>query len=163
MKRAPILFLAGLLVLAACDQKGNASLAQKNFLMRLKRAQDTISIFSGQPEIKTRIITNMSKYVRDTALTLKGWNFKVTAIKGPEIDLQSPEIGDTTASNVKFTMLVPQSDAKLKDEAAKLKVGDKIMVDGEMAMKTDDGKISMSSYFTSDSAKVIKFVPTGIK
>ncbi len=162
MKRIPILFLAGLFLLTACDQKGKVPMSQSNFMMRLKRSQDTVTLFSRQKEIQTRIITNMGKYVANN-LNFTGWSFSVENINGQTLDLKVPAPKDTTGYNTKFVLFIPQDDAKIKEETAKLKVGDLIKVDGEIAMKTAEGKISMTDYFTSDSAKFIKIIPTQIK
>lgn len=163
MKRIPILFLAGLFLFSACEQKRKAPRTQVNFLMRLKRAQDTAKVFTHQEAIRTRIVTNMSKYLRDSALSFTDWTFKVTGTSPSQVNLQSTDIGDTTASNVKFAMLLSQADAKIKEKVASLKTDEVIKVSGEMNMKTPDGKISMTSYFNPDSAQVIKFIPKAIK
>ncbi|PWG79614.1 hypothetical protein [Pararcticibacter amylolyticus] len=159
MKRKPILFLAGLLFLIACGQKASVPRSQSDFVMRLKRAQDTVKIFQHQKELQARIITNMGKYVANN-LTFKHWTFKVENISDLGLDLKVPAPKDTTGYNVKFVMPV---SPEVKDAASKLKVGDLIKVDGEIAMKTPEGKISMNDYFQSDSAKFIKIAPTLIQ
>lgn len=162
MKRIPVLFLAGLLMLAACDQKGKVPKSQSDFVMRLKRAQDTVTLFQHQKELQTRIITNMGKYVANN-MNFTDWAFKVERINGETVDLKVPAPTDTTGYNVRFAMLVPEGDAKLQGQVSKLKVGDLIKADGELAMKTADGKISMNEYFQSDSAKFIKIIPKQLK
>lgn len=153
--------MACILFLMSCEQKADPS--QKQFLVRLKQTQDTVNIFQNKEVLKTRVITNLNKYVRDHALTFKNWTFNVENITADKLDLKSAEVGDSTIYGVRFAMLVPQNDATLKDAIAKLKVGDKIAVNGEMAMKTEDGKVSMNSYFESDSTKFIKLLPREIK
>lgn len=161
MKRIPILFLAGVLLLAACE-KGKVPRTQSDFLMRLKRAQDTVTLFSNQKELQTRIITNMSKYVA-VNMNFTDWSFAVENINDQTLDLKTPAPKDTTGYNTKFVMVIPQDDAAIKDKVAKLKQGDLIKVDGEIDMKTEDGKVSMNSYFASDSAKFIKIIPKQVK
>ena len=162
MKRIPILFLAVMFILAACDQKGKVPQSQTDFLMRLKRSQDTATLFSHQKEIQMRIITNMSKYVASN-LNFTGWSFKVEKVNGDMLDLKTPAPADTTGFNTKFVMLTSAADAKVKDALAKVKEGDVINVDGEIDMKTADGKISMTNYFTTDSAHYIKLLPKQVK
>lgn len=153
--------MACILFLMSCEQKADPS--QKQFLVRLKQTQDTVNIFQNKEVLKTRVITNLNKYVRDHALTFKNWTFNVENITADQLDLKSTEVGDSTIYGVRFAMLMPQNDDALKGKIAKLKVGDKIAVDGEMAMKTEDGKVSMNSYFQSDSTKFIKLLPKEIK
>lgn len=162
MKRIPVLFLAGLLILAACDQKGKVPKSESDFVMRLKRAQDTVTLFQHQKELQTRIITNMGKYVANN-INFKDWSFKVEGVNDQTVDLKVPAPADTTGYNVQFVMLVPEDDAKIQEQVSKLKAGDLIKVDGELAMKTDEGKVSMTGYFQSDTAKFIKIIPTQIK
>lgn len=152
--------LACLLILMSCERKADPS--QKQFLVRLKETQDTVNIFQNKEVLKIRVITNLNKYVRDHALTFKNWTFNVENIAADKLDLKSADAGDSTIYGVRFAMLVPQDDVALKDAIAKLKVGDKIAVNGEMAMKTEDGKVSMNSYFESDSSKFIKLLPKEI-
>ncbi|WP_407430257.1 hypothetical protein [Arcticibacter sp.] len=162
MKR--ILHLAGLaclLALMSCEQKADPS--QKKFLERLKLTQDTVNIFQNKEVLKARIITNLNRYVRDNALTFKNWTFQVENIAADKLDLKSITVGDSSIYGVRFAMLIPEDNAPLKEEIGKLRVGDKITIDGEMAMKTEDGKVSMNSYFDSDSTKFIKLMPKEIK
>lgn len=160
-KTLHLVCMACILFLMSCEQKADPS--QKQFLVRLKQTQDTVNIFQNKEVLKMRVITNLNKYVRDHALTFKNWTFNVENITADKLDLKSAEVGDSTIYGVRFAMLVPQNDAALKDAIAKLKVGDKIAVNGEMAMKTEDGKVSMNSYFDSDSTKFIKLLPKEIK
>ena len=153
--------LACLLVLFSCEQ--NADPSQKQFLVRLKQTQDTVNIFQNKEVLKSRVITNLNKYVRDNALTFKNWTFNIENIAADKLDLKSAGTGDSSIYGVRFAMLIPQDDAKLKDAIGKLKIGDKIAINGEMAMKTEDGKVSMNSYFDSDSTKFIKLMPKEIK
>lgn len=162
MKRT--LHLAMLVCLScfmSCQQQADPS--QKQFLMRLKETQDTVNIFQNKEILKMRVITNLNKYVRDKALTFKNWTFNVEKIEADKLEVKSAGTGDSTIYGVRFALLIPQDNSKLKDEISKIKVGDKISVDGEMAMKTEDGKISMNSYFESDSTKFIKLMPAEIK
>lgn len=162
MKRIlPLAFMAFFLFLFSCEQQADPS--QKQFLVRLKEAQDTVNIFQNKEILKLRVITNLNKYVRDHALTFKNWTFKVENIGPEKLDLKSAGTGDSTIYGVKFAMLMPQGNATLADRVAKLKIGDKITLSGEMAMKTEDGKVSMNSYFASDSTKFIKLMPTEIE
>jgi len=153
-------FMAILLTFMSCEQQADPS--QKQFLVRLKETQDTVNIFQNKEILKNRVITNLNKYVRDHALTFQNWTFQVEGIGADKLDLKSAGAGDSTIYGVRFALLIPQ-DAALKDAIAKLKVGDKIAVNGEMAMKTKDGKVSMNSYFESDSSKFIKLTPTALK
>ncbi|PRY51451.1 hypothetical protein B0I27_10736 [Arcticibacter pallidicorallinus] len=153
--------LACLLVLMSCEQKADPS--QSQFLLRLKKTQDTVDIFQNKEVLKARVITNLNKYVRDNALTFKNWTFHVENIAADKLNLKSVGLGDSLIYGVPFAMLIPQNNAAVKDAITKLKVGDKIAISGEMAMKTEDGKVSMNSYFESDSTKFIKLMPTEVK
>lgn len=161
MKRLPILFLAGVLMLCACDQKGQVPKSESDFVMRLKRAQDTVTIFEHQQELKNRIITNMSKYVANN-MNFADWSFRVEKMSDSELGLKVPAPKDTTGYNVRFVLPLG-GDAKLKEALAKVKEGDFIKVDGEIDMKTADGKVSMNDYFLTDSARFIKLSARVIK
>lgn len=160
MKRILLLGLSGLFLLMACEKP--VSKSQNSFLVRLKQTQDTVDIFQNQI-LKDRVITNLNKYVRDNALTFTEWNFKVENISGNQVYLKSTIVGDSSIYGVKFAMLVPTEESQIKTDISKLKVGDLIEVDGNMAMTTEDGKVSMNSYFASDSTHIIKLLPKEIK
>ena len=161
MKRVLFLFLAAATLLAGCDQKGSLTRTQANFLKRLKRAQDTVNIFS-QRELKQRVVNNMNRYVRDTALNFKGWHFKVTKIDGQLVYLRTPlPKGDTTGFNVEF-LIEPANAAGLGELNSKLKPGAQLTIDGELAMKTPEGQISMDDYFYHDSLKFIRLVAKSV-
>lgn len=153
--------LAFILILMSCEQKADPS--QKQFLVRLKQTQDTVDIFQNKEVLKNRVITNLNKYVRDNTLTFKNWTFDVVNITADKLDLKSAGTGDPSIYDVPFAMLIPQDNAAVRDAIAKLKIGDKIAVSGEMAMKTEDGKVSMNSYFESDSTRFIKLIPIEVK
>ena len=160
MKRILLFGLSGLFLLMACEKKTSKS--QNSFLVRLKQAQDTVDIFHSQI-LKDRVITNLNKYVRDNALTFSDWNFKVENITANQVNLKSTIAGDSSIYGVKFAIEIPTAESKIKTDVSKLKVGDLIEMNGEMAMATEDGRVSMNKYFASDSTNIIRLLPKEIK
>lgn len=157
--KKPILMLLACLILAACSNEPKIAVSQKNFVERLKRAQDTATLFDKQQAIKQRIITNMGKYIAAN-MTFSKWKFDVKSVSPQSLELKVPAIEGQSGYDVKYVITLPTDDAALQEGLAKVKSGDNIKIDGQVAMFTPDGKISMNDYFLTDSAKFIKIKPT---
>ncbi len=159
MKKLITLILLGGLFISACSENMSVPPSQSNFVGRLKRAQDTVTLFKNQAALKNRIVTNMAKYVAAN-MEFKAWKFDVEDVNTNSIQLKVPAPTDTAGYNVNYRIFLPLADAELNKALTAIKAGDKIKLDGVIDMKTADGKISMNDYFSSDSAKYIKLAPS---